>query len=143
MQSGMQYCPFCRKPVEEAREQPAEVEPVDSHETEETVTSGAKPLLREKLSQLFHMSPSDLAANALSGIVQGAEKSRAERFEEYETQGGGLSLVQGGGWRRWRLAGFKYDNPYLNWGFVFLGVVMFLAGIWAGFVEATRSLALT
>lgn len=142
LQSGMQYCPFCRKPVEEAREQPAEVEPVESDETEETVTSGAKPLLREKLSQLFHMSPSDLAANALSGIVQGAEKSRAERFEEYETQGGGLSLVQGGGWRRWRLAGFKYDNPYLNWGFVFLGVVMFLAAIWAGFMEATRSLAL-
>jgi len=129
----MRFCPFCRKPVEPGeQEQPTEVEPVESHETENPVTSDAKPSMREKLSQLFHLSPSDLAADALSGIVQGAEKSRAEKFEEYETREGSLSLVQGGGWRRWRLAGFKYDNPYLNWTFIILGIIMFLWGIIGG-----------
>lgn len=133
LREGARFCSKCRTPVinetspdtsADERQEPPEA-PAEQHEQEEETASDEKikSSLSEKLTDI------------LTHFAHGPITSERELRTEGRTGSEGPEIISTYGFKRWRLAGFKYDNPYLNWGFLILGIIMFLYGITAGILN--------
>jgi hypothetical protein len=117
LRQGARFCPVCRTRVEvpQSKVQPREETPAgDSDEQAD----------RDTLTDRF--------MGKMSRLVQGPLDEEEERAVAEKGGREGAELVSAHGFKRWRIAGFRYDNPFLNWGLLIAGALMFLVGITQG-----------
>jgi hypothetical protein len=119
LRQGARFCPVCRTRVEVPQ---SEVQP-----REETPAGGSEAQARAGRDTL-----ADRFMGTMSRLVQGPlnEDERGVVGESGHREG--PELVSAYGFKRWRIAGLRYDNPFLNWGLLIVGAIMFLVGVTQG-----------